>query len=163
MNKHIFNGNRMIAAAERDSSEIVNRRGHIGYSFKHIKDVSRVAHEYVKALDDDLTKTEKLIVMNRLIELAWFIINPWIVENYGGKKTVPSKSVKRKQVKTKKPAIDKLINQTNGHISNIEWTDGSLVVLFYHHPERAREFNNKLPHGVKTYCRDYNGYVRIHF
>ena len=163
MNEHIFNGNRMLAQAERDGSEIVKRRGHIGYSFRHIKDVSRVANEYVKALDDDLTETEKWIVTNRLYELAWFIIDPWIAENYGGKKTVPSKTVERKQVKTNKPAIDKLIHQTDGYISNIDWIDGGLVVLFHHHPERAREFNDKLPRGVKTYCRDDNGYVRIHF
>ena len=50
MNKHILKGNQMLATAERDGSEIFKRRGHIGYSFKRLKDVSRVANEYLKAL-----------------------------------------------------------------------------------------------------------------
>jgi hypothetical protein len=163
MNNHILNGNRMLATAGTDGSEMVKRHGHIGYSFKHIKDVSRVANEYFKAFDDDLTETERWIVNNRLTELAWFIVNPWIAEHYGGKKAAASKPVELKQVKTSEPAIEKPMNLINGHISNIDRTDGGLIFLFHYHPTRASEFNHKLPRSVRAYCRDDTGYVRIHF
>lgn len=165
MNQNILNGNKILGTAKVTNVPLSfdvfeNVPTHF---YTDDETIARAKKEYLLALNDDLNETETRIIENRLQELNAGLVNLWIAERYGEKKAVPSKTVEPKQVKTNIPAIDKLLNQTSGHISNVDWIDGGLVVLFYRHPEKASEFVKKLPLGLKTYCRADTGYVRIDF
>ena len=91
MNEHIYNGNKILGTAERTSTPV--SIGVVGDTHTHFhgddETIARARKEYSRALNDELSETERRIVENRLDELESGLVNLWIAEHYGEKKTAP--------------------------------------------------------------------------
>ena len=185
MNKHILNGNKILGTAEvtnvpRSFDVFKNAPTHF---YTDDQTIARAKKEYLLAFNDDLDKTKRRIVENRLNELNIGLVSLWIAERYAEQKkdivsvphnqtTIPQKVVAGAETSSEHlPVIEKLMDEMTDYITNAEWIDtGStiadekgLVVIFHNNPEKATEFVEKLPLGLETYCRADTGYVRIDF
>lgn len=185
MNKHIVNGNKILGTAKRMRPAV--SIGSVSKVKTHFygdeETVAKAKKEYLLALNDHLSKTEKRVVENRLYELSRGLVNLWISEHYAEKQSANISVPERRKALTQKvkmsantspeqlPAVEKLIDEMSRYITNTEWIDAdetypqepTLVIMFHKHPEKATEFVEKLPHGLETYCRADTGYVRIDF